>query len=474
MEFIKYNSVEMEIVHFLEFQQTPVYSEDGADYLFTHFRIGVRAVWNPEATGGTMAETNNYVAAKALENLRHRLMQPRCALLVQVPISGSCHSTSGVTDEGNVLLRSPLKDPSGVAYSCDCNNGPKVLGVHINSIVGEKSAIVDFWVETWINECPVLKPLLSNRWTMTSDVDEFAYTTRTTSGISVFRTDGMTKEGLYPDDFRANLFPPVPWGFRRERVRVEATSDGTHLRWLTIDVEQPHMVKANGIVKFDGMIRARKGVGTANLSNVMNGARSGGSTFGRAGAFVGAAVGMLQTAYSAYPPLTYSLNLRAWGNRFTTRASLVNFLVRAAATFKMGPGDDAIVTAIAFYFIDIDIAVSVGSKYAELNANLRMPSEVAGFIYGTPVGGLAADKLPPQIHQIPENVGTLVVVDSATSQRLPADSGTRGYYLASMVAQRLRSSECLDPKKLDDGSLDGPSVSNDTGQMNATQDFGDS
>ena len=47
---LTYNGVKLQICHFNDFRQRSVGSEDGADYLFTHFFINVTCIWNPNAT----------------------------------------------------------------------------------------------------------------------------------------------------------------------------------------------------------------------------------------------------------------------------------------------------------------------------------------------------------------------------------------------------------------------------------------
>lgn len=241
--FLTYNGVSLSVEHVTGYTVRRVYDPSGCDYLYDHHRLAVRAIWNPRATAdGTK------VAGESFANLRATLMTPRKLLLFEIPNSGGTKKT---------VISSPFKDPAGDRYPCDCNNGPKPIGFNVVGVVGEKTMIIDFEIETWVRECTRSKPIISHRWEMSHSIDRDFLTTRTINGIAIFRTDWLngvlSPLVVSPDQFRGWLFHPVPYGFQRQGIQCSLSPDNTTLRYQITDVQQYAYITPpyRGIVRVD-------------------------------------------------------------------------------------------------------------------------------------------------------------------------------------------------------------------------------
>jgi hypothetical protein len=126
----------------------------------------------------------------------------------------------------------------------DAKNGPtpKLLG--ITAAMGDaETLIVDFAIETYINEATEnnARPnsaLLSNRWKQRHSVGRDGYTTVTTEGIAIFRTDLVYFTDTSPDVSRTLIFMPVPKGFVREVDYVDTREDVTGIIYGYHDTQQ--------------------------------------------------------------------------------------------------------------------------------------------------------------------------------------------------------------------------------------------
>lgn len=127
----------------------------------------------------------------------------------------------------------------------DCKNGPlpKLLNV-VESVGDCMTMMVDFSIETFVNEGLLnnINPgraLLSNRFSQEHDVGEDSYTTITTTGTALFRTDFVYSLPQAPDSLRGELFMPIPFGFKRGKIKVVGRPDVTGVDYSYEDVQQP-------------------------------------------------------------------------------------------------------------------------------------------------------------------------------------------------------------------------------------------
>lgn len=246
MSFLSYNGVELKPVRTRRFSQIPVFSDDGSEYLHTLYTISVSAVYNPAQTsyvggnppmqvaGGSPADTDAAI--------RGHLAQPRRPLYY--------------TDGENVIVHSPAD-----GHAVDAVNGPHPKIVNVREIVGSKTWMVDFEVETAINECIIVegKPVVANRWSRRHSVDEQAMTTVFTSGVAVFRMDALELEASKnADHFRNEVIPGPPPNFRRMSLEVTVNPTGNILQYSVVDREQFYLLgdaatsKHPDVLSFDG------------------------------------------------------------------------------------------------------------------------------------------------------------------------------------------------------------------------------
>lgn len=116
---------------------------------------------------------------------------------------------------------------------CDCKNGPlpRLLGIH--GVEGDAGVfVVDFSIEAYFNEADMNNvvpsgALLSNRFSQGHEVREDGFTTITTQGKAIFRTDRLYETMTNPDSNRPILFMPILQGFVRENINVVGLPDAT-------------------------------------------------------------------------------------------------------------------------------------------------------------------------------------------------------------------------------------------------------
>jgi len=203
-------------------------------------------VLNPPANLPGNDPTNTHAS------IRHRLSTPRGKLYVfwgqgmesGSPVAGSDGRPGQGGRFARIFVESPEVDGSGIDLSCDCKNGPfpKLLGV-VESVGDSLTMMVDFGVETFVNEANLngVTPqggLLSNRFSQMHDIKNDSYTTITTQGTAVFRTDFVYALPQAPDSIRNILFMPIPQGFKRDNIRVVGRPDVTGVEYSYDDVQQ--------------------------------------------------------------------------------------------------------------------------------------------------------------------------------------------------------------------------------------------
>jgi hypothetical protein len=403
MSYMSYNEVPMEVESFQRFDQMSVYSDDGADYLYTQFTIVVRCLWHPRGVAfGAPPVNETQSAAQSMQALRATLMKPRKTLIIKAPHLGT--STAG-----NTFLRSPLLRPppfvEGTAYPVDAKNGPQPLFCNIVQIVGEDTMIVDFGIITWINECVgtaenPTNPVLSHRWSQAHYIDEMQHTRRIVTGVAVLRTDLLYNQNgaiiVHADDFREHFFHNVPPNFRRVAVNVNASSDGSRLEYVVEDQEvdgviDPEIFSKAEVADIDGVysetVEAATG-GEAFLRGTtlgaLNGAR-GANTFGGIagggwqGALAGAAQGAMQNLGGLFPTRTHEVFVRVQGTRRSTRAGLVQVAIRAVLGFRIGTlgqpstavASNVIRNIIENFFVTSSIQVGLVNKWVTLRLSYK-------------------------------------------------------------------------------------------------------
>lgn len=242
--FYVYNGIKFDILKTNVHSMEAVYSEDGADYLYTQCHVDVSAVLNPQAMSYTFGPSAvvGQTPASTIANIRHQLLQPRGQLLV--------------TDFGATVVESP----SG-GYLVDVANGPFPRRCDIQQVNGSHTWIMRWSCDFAITDCLARDGgILSNRYSTTHSINEYHLTTRTAYGRTKFRSDVMNSTGEFAHDlFNGNLIPDQLPGFQRESLDVTLDSDGLGIYWRIRDVEKMYDIGetdarfgGSGIVRIEG------------------------------------------------------------------------------------------------------------------------------------------------------------------------------------------------------------------------------
>ncbi len=388
---VTYDIITLEISKTVGWDQEAVYTPDGADFLYEHIRFRVVAIWNPRAT----ANNNEDLPAASIATLRHTLLQPRKELLMEDQL-------------GNVLLHTgPGSRVNGFRVATDARNGPQPNGLRILEVIGDKSAIVEWECECWVNECATrFRPLLSHRWETESEVDEDAYTTRTITGEAHFRSDALLAANTVPDDYRRWLAQPIPLNFIRRGIRVASSSDGLTLRYTYQDVQKRRSWAVNpngrddltGIADFDGTYS----VGYDYTPNWL--------------------------------PIRFEqLDMEVRGRPGMTRNTIINPLLTQCAEINFRGDFGARIDARPRMNIGLTLTVSMVRKYARLQAKW-MTSGATGSIRA-----IFGSSIREKINEALAN--TTILFDQPTDGSGPL---CRGYLTGRAVAQAL-AEECTRP-----------------------------
>lgn len=231
-----YNSVLLTEVLTESYEMEEVRSEDGAQKVAIKHTIKVLALFNPQV--------NAYVAqstAAVRSPVQPNITQVREFLLTD---RGFLQYAIG----GRVVVESPKRISQDAAQACDSFQGPKPLYCQVTNVTGTASFVVRFAVECYTDQCATVNNvnyyIQSHRWSMVHDVNGDNWlTTRSVTGHVKFRPEllqildgeGLTTE---PDQVNVNFFHPVPGGFKRQNVRVQALPNGMELTYAFVDQEE--------------------------------------------------------------------------------------------------------------------------------------------------------------------------------------------------------------------------------------------
>jgi hypothetical protein len=411
--FVFYNGYQLNLVKTNSFSESPEYSDDGTDYLWTKFTIDVTCIFAPGATavnffGQQLVQYDPAFpigADTTTANLKEALLVPRRALIYQ-------------GEHSRVITSPPFVQ--GVQSGVDCKNGPRVIDCTVTKMAGSHSWWVNWKCETWLTNCPGIfstqfPPIVSNRWSNEQTIDEDLRTTISMDGTTIFRADYLEALGVSnnfnfgADYWRAALLPPCPLGFKRKETRVQVDPLGTTLRWHVTDEEQPVNI---------GSLLGKNVWGVTRFE-----ATYGQNTI-RAGE--GNAVG---------PAYITSLDAAAWGHPKCSRKNLLIFLSLMAIE-KLGltppignpraKGSTPIVRSIS-------IREALHERMIQLHVevwNVVPPGQ----------NGQVSRTLNPAA------LGTelAMLANDGTNPNPPFDNGTRGFYFGQMFTQALQYA-CVQP-----------------------------
>jgi hypothetical protein len=232
--WLRYNDVLLTELHTEGYDMDVVRSDDGAQKLVTHHVLKVLALFNPAMN--SFIPSGSTVGRAAVQPdisvIHERLMTDRASLAYA--IGGKI-----ILDTGDL----PAGATTGPMH------GPKPLYCQVSQVTGTASFLVRYGVEYWTDACTdnggTRNYIQSHRFSMIHDVDGDTWlTTRMVAGQVTFRPELLSLldedgQDVAPDQILSpNVFPPVPHGFKRQNVRVQATPDGKQLHYSFTDVEQ--------------------------------------------------------------------------------------------------------------------------------------------------------------------------------------------------------------------------------------------
>ncbi len=215
------------------------------------------------------------------EVIRHRLDTPRAQLMVFSNTFGQVSLASPSLEP----IRLPgvtiplVGGPVGFRRPCDCKNGPTPKTFNVSQVMsGDNTFVVDWECETYVNEAAEnnVNPsggLLSNRFHQTHSVNDDGFTTITTEGVAIFRTDFVFATRTNPDSQRAVLFMPIGQGFVRTIDYVRGRPDVTGIEYGYTDTQVAVNFVAGPYVKAAKIAAVHRQAVTSN-ADILTGALS--------------------------------------------------------------------------------------------------------------------------------------------------------------------------------------------------------
>lgn len=333
MSVLSYGAVTMQIVRTNRCDRVEIPTDDGADHKWTEWTIDVDCWYNPAAMSYGGDVTGTFALAGRLPPqtdaaILEYLMQPRRPIIY--------------ADElGNSTLVCP--EPG---FITDVNNGPFVKRCTVNQIHGDKTWSVNIVLTACVRRCAVTfnghnikNPLIANRWTQYEDYDEDYFSTITTEGVAVFDGAELIRLGVYPDQYRRDLFFPIPINYKREPFQITALPDGNSVAYRIVDRQKPLNINSNLHAMGITRIEAYHTVGWdrhsayAFIGNVVQTGGQAGINASPAGpqasAIWGTANG-LGAAARMLPQYHSGIVVNIWGNRDSTRRDLTAVGIRIA------------------------------------------------------------------------------------------------------------------------------------------------
>lgn len=394
MSNITYNGIELSLVKTRLIGRDQVRSQDGSDVLYIKHTFDVDCVYNPYATSYESGPNQQHGLSPAITDdaIRLALMAPRQQL------------TYSINDD--VVLSSPEQGSTVDAFV-----GPMPISCNVKEIVGTKTWIVSYRIETWINECATADeaaddPVVSSRFQVDRSVDRQRLTTLTTSGISVFRMDALESANQCADHFLTFLVPSVPTGFQRQAIDVKVNSIGNTLFWVIQDREMMYYLGDTFANQY-GVEWCE-----ATFSQVANPPEGGGAN--KQSIFIHA-----------------TFQARVVGNKNALKANLITFAVSLAiqrCAIKAGPviGKDPLIRQISVSEVLTDriIDLTLVTMYPPSN----IPNAIG-------LGGIQGQYLGIDIL-------TLLNDPDLGNLQMPNDDNTRGTFDGEALASVLKEA-CL-------------------------------
>lgn len=229
---ITYSGIAIQHCHTKRFSQEPVFDQSDSD--LSHFKFVVHVsglVSGVTATSHFQGAGFTGEAAGTMVNIRRALSSPRGSFRMQMGVTADSDGTT-------ILSADPYQAESATPGSgLDVNNGPKCRVIDITHIAANEVFRVEVEFEICLRECNgtiagEAAAVLSNKWSVTDDVDENLWTTRVYQGV--LRT---VSAQFNANSFRALVVPPLQPGLRRKRMTFDVSRDGLTLGYTILDEE---------------------------------------------------------------------------------------------------------------------------------------------------------------------------------------------------------------------------------------------
>lgn len=252
---LTYNNVKFDYVKTTGFDQSPIFSDDGMDYLYTYYRIQVEAVFNAQLPNAVTSEGSFASPAKLMKGIRDLLMTPRKGLVYKQGVDEIIKFTPSATITG------------------DAKNGPFPKVFSIKQVCSPSTFIIIFEVEGYTRDCEVSASasntaapvILSNRWTVQDHIDGASQlTTRTTRGTTIF----LGGRSLTADSLRSAFIPMVEPKFTRQDIDITESSDGLKCHWVVTDKETYVPQNPSPVTHWEGEYEEQRGESNMAAFNI--------------------------------------------------------------------------------------------------------------------------------------------------------------------------------------------------------------
>lgn len=257
--------LELKILRTKSITREAVPSDDGSEHGYIRWVFDVECWYHNLATSTSLSgfpQDNNPPARTDIGTLHSRLMAKRRRFVYY-------HVGSETAPQPMELLRCPAN-----GYNVDSKNGPNPLRCDIVAITN-KTFKVNYVLECHTGPCADnnAPAIVWHRWSESHDIDRQARTVRSVQGAVQFRSDALSRAGSRPDNFRDELFHPIPNRCVRENIKTQASSDGLQLVYSFQDREEFLLVgsqsavrKAEVFVTSMGQLgKATKGIGGCSV-----------------------------------------------------------------------------------------------------------------------------------------------------------------------------------------------------------------
>lgn len=433
---------------------TPIYDGDGKTLLYQLHRMRVRGVLNPEAISYAqpVLPGQPVVRRAQLPALTERAIR----LILQNPRGTFVYSVAGTE-----VLRSPPPTnpnfPAAAAYPCDATGGPVVTVHDIYPNHGQKSFVVDFSIETTLNDCGRVdrrtRPLLSHVFEESHTIDQDFFCVRHIKGRATFDL-GILRSLVPPataDDYRRMLLQPLPQEFHRQHVEVRQNSSGSVIEYQVLDREMALSIVPQGVTRIECFeTNGCHTPGPEEIAAYALGAAAGAAALRRSGRLaIVAGVGAAILRGGLLPVSTSTIVARVWGHKNTTRSFLESVALRIIDYAWRGQG-----FAGAVATLDQNVTYDRVGKFVQAEATHRF-----GVVSNVLAGGGFVNRwrsfwtLPLHpTHDRTEGPGPGGVTDRILTDRLisapgvrlgrdlpPNDGGARGTHIAGLVATALQA-----------------------------------